>query len=118
VSGFIDLDHLPRGPRVYDIGYFLADRAKVPIIGNHPVDEWLADFPCVLVGYEQVAPLSAQECHALWYIMLATQLMFTYWFFKHESTEAAQQNLAAFYWLYEHKQEILQQIHQVAKEVR
>jgi Ser/Thr protein kinase RdoA (MazF antagonist) len=110
VSGFIDLDHLPRGPRVYDIGYYLADQAKIPFVGDQTLDNWLEDFPCVLAGYEQVAPLLAQERHALWYIMLATQLMFVYWFFKHESTDAAQKNLAAFYWLYEQRTEILHRI--------
>jgi Ser/Thr protein kinase RdoA (MazF antagonist) len=28
VSGFIDLDHLPNGPRIYDLSYYLADRLK------------------------------------------------------------------------------------------
>ncbi|MFN8493313.1 MAG: phosphotransferase [Caldilineaceae bacterium] len=110
VSGFIDLDHLPQGPRVYDIGYFLADRAKIPFVGYQILDNWLEDFPCVLAGYEKLEKLSAQERHALWFIMLATQLMFVYWFFKYESRDAADKNLAAFYWLYERKTEILQQI--------
>jgi Ser/Thr protein kinase RdoA (MazF antagonist) len=107
VSGFIDLDHLPQGPRVYDIGYLLADMAKARFFGNHAHTRWLENFAYVLAGYEKVAPLSAPERQAIWFVMLATQLIFAYWLFKHESQDAAYKNLEAFYWLYERKMEIL-----------
>jgi len=110
VSGFIDLDHLPQGSRVYDIGYLLADMAKAQFFGNHAHAKWMEDFAYVLAGYEKVERLSPQERHAIWFIMLATQLMFAYWLFKYDSNDAAQKNLEAFYWLYEQKREILYQI--------
>lgn len=115
VAGIIDLDHLPVGPRLYDIGYYLADRAKARFTGNSADarwehDRWLDNFTHVLAGYERLTPLSTQERQALWCIMLAIQLLFAYWLFKYENAEVAQQNLAAFYWIYEQKAGIEQRI--------
>lgn len=110
VSGFIDLDHLPQGPRMYDMGYLLADMAKARFFGNHAHAQWMENFACVLAGYGKIEQLSKQERHALWFIMLATQLMFAYWLFKYKSEDAAYKNLDAFYWLYERKTEILHQV--------
>jgi len=60
VTGIIDCDHLPMGPRTYDLGYFLAfgvqwwlDRDQP----SRPVDETIA----VLRGYDTVSPLTPQE---------------------------------------------------------
>jgi len=41
VSGFVDLDHLPTGPRVYDIGYLLADMAKAQFVNIQAHRDWL-----------------------------------------------------------------------------
>lgn len=111
VSGFIDLDHLPQAPRAYDIGYLLADMAKARFFNRHAYANWMENFAYVLAGYEEVGGLSEQERHAIWFIMLATQLIFAYWLFKHESEDAAYKNLDAFYWLYERRGEILRQIY-------
>jgi Ser/Thr protein kinase RdoA (MazF antagonist) len=106
VSGFIDLDHLPQGPRAYDIGYLLADMAKARFVGSHAHDTWLENFDQVLAGYERESKLSQRERHALWYIMLATQLLMAHWLFKHGSSEIAFKNLEGFYWIVQRRDEI------------
>lgn len=73
VSGFIDLDHLPRGPRIYDIGYLMADFAKAHLFGIQTHANWLDNFPYILLGYEQVEPLSTSERDALWFVMLSVR---------------------------------------------
>lgn len=42
VSGFIELDHLPTGPRLYDLAYDLADRLKWWIEDAAQCACWLA----------------------------------------------------------------------------
>jgi Ser/Thr protein kinase RdoA (MazF antagonist) len=106
VSGFVDLDHLPIGPRVYDIGYLLADMAKARFFDNHAHAGWLADFPCVLAGYQQESSLSGREKDAIWFVMLATQVLFVEWFLGHDRDDLARKNLAAFHWIYRHGDQI------------
>ncbi len=110
VSGFIDLDHLPTGPRVYDIGYMLADMAKAQFFDNHAHQGWLDSFDCVIDGYQRESSLSGREKDALWFVMLATQVLFVDWFFEHDQNELARKNLEAFYWIYRHRAEITSRI--------
>ncbi|MBN1936295.1 MAG: phosphotransferase [Anaerolineae bacterium] len=110
VSGFVDLDHLPTGPRVYDIGYLLADMAKAQFFNNHAHQGWLDSFHCVIAGYQQENSLSRREKDALWFVMLATQVLFVDWFFGHQKDDLARKNLAAFYWIYGQRDEISRRI--------
>lgn len=106
VSGFVDLDHLPMGPRAYDIGYLLADMAKAQFFNNHAHQGWLDSFDCVIAGYERESSLSRREKDALWFIMLATQVLFVDWFFEHDQDELAWRSLEALYWIYRQRVEI------------
>ena len=103
VSGFIDLDQLPYAPRIYDVSYLLADRVKSHIERPAELEAWLGYFDCLLVGYEQVQPLTAAEKRAIWVGMLAVQMIFVDWFFTHGEQAAAEKNLATLYWIYDHK---------------
>jgi Ser/Thr protein kinase RdoA (MazF antagonist) len=113
VSGFVDLDHLPTGPRVYDIGYLLADMAKARFFDNHAHRDWLKSFHHVIAGYQQESSLSRREKDALWFVMLATQVLFVDWFFEHHRPELARKNLEAFYWIYRRRDEITRRISSV-----
>lgn len=102
VSGFIDLDHLPYGPRVYDIGYYLADKAKGQFFYDAPSDwDWL-HFDHLIAGYEAISPLTASEKHAIPFMMLATQLMMAYWLYKHDNSEFGDKHLRGFDLIYAH----------------
>lgn len=110
VSGFVDLDHLPTGPRVYDIGYLLADMAKAQFVDIHAHRGWLQRFQHVVIGYQRENTLSRREKDALWFVMLATQLLFVDWFFQHGRDELARKNLEAFYWIHRNGHEIARRI--------
>jgi Ser/Thr protein kinase RdoA (MazF antagonist) len=71
VAGFIDLDHLPLGPRIYDLGYYLAHRARS--------QGFLAVVSRYVAGYQQAEPLLPQELAALPAATLAVQLGITEW---------------------------------------
>jgi Ser/Thr protein kinase RdoA (MazF antagonist) len=107
VSGFIDLDHLPVGPKPYDLGSLLADRVKWQMVHPDAVNMWLEYVDRVIVGYEQENCLSGREKEAIWWIMLAVQVLMTEWFSeRHDETNVAL-NLAAFHWIHSHKEEIV-----------
>jgi Ser/Thr protein kinase RdoA (MazF antagonist) len=106
VAGFVDLDHLPVGPAIYDICSALVDQIKRFVEDAEHTARWLEAFDRAIVGYERVIGLAEHEEGAIWSMMLAIQLRFAYWMFLHGSRGLAALNLRAFYWLYEHGDEI------------
>jgi Ser/Thr protein kinase RdoA (MazF antagonist) len=106
VTGFVDLDHLPTGPRVYDLAYLLADRLKWRLDDPEHVARWLATLPHLLAGYAREQPLSDRERDALWYGMLATQVLFVEVFARERDGANVTRNLDAFWWIHRHRAEI------------
>jgi hypothetical protein len=51
-------------------------------------------------------PLTGREKDALWYGMLATQLLFVEWFLEHGDAQAAGLNLDMFHWIHRHESAI------------
>lgn len=67
VSGFIDFDHLPLAPRIWDIAKYLSRRIRLRWRqGSHASDlgrlDHLAGF---LIGYHKTIPLDSAEIEAL-----------------------------------------------------
>lgn len=110
VSGFIDLDHLPWGPRVYDLGYFLADIAKNRFRRRGNIAGWFAGLRPFLRGYQSGLALSEAEVTILPAVMMAAQVRFAAWFARHEDPERVQFNLEALYWLDEQSGRILREM--------
>jgi Ser/Thr protein kinase RdoA (MazF antagonist) len=110
VAGFVDFDHLPVGPASYDICYALVDHLKQWVADAEQAARWLGAFDRAVVGYKRVLGLSAREERALWSMMLAIQLLFASWMFLHGNRVAAGLNMQAFYWLYEHRDEITRRV--------
>jgi Ser/Thr protein kinase RdoA (MazF antagonist) len=81
VSGIIDLDHLPRGQRIYDLAYYLAHRVRAAIA--RPEDDFTsALFSSIggyVTGYDAVNPLSEKEHAALPVAVLAAEISLTSW---------------------------------------
>jgi Ser/Thr protein kinase RdoA (MazF antagonist) len=108
VTGFVDLDHLPTGPRVYDLAFLLADRLKWRLDDPEHVARWRATLPHLLAGYAREQPLSARERDAIWYGMLATQVLFVEAFSRAGDEANVTRNLDAFWWIHRHRAEIEQ----------
>lgn len=86
VSAFIDLDHLPIGQRMYDLGYYLADRIR-KITARVECEEPLgAAFLSVVgryvAGYDAVNPLSDAERAAVSAAILAAEIALTSWSYR------------------------------------
>ena len=110
VAGFVDLDHLPVGPAIYDICSALVDHVKWSVEDAKHAARWLEAFDRAIVGYERVIGLSEREEGAIWYMMLAIQLLFAYWMFLHGNQAWAVLNMRAFDWLYERGNEITRRV--------
>jgi Ser/Thr protein kinase RdoA (MazF antagonist) len=63
VTGFIDLDHLPHGPRVRDLSYYLASRLLDRIDGDP--DAMAAVLRHYVAGYHTIHPLNERELAAV-----------------------------------------------------
>jgi Ser/Thr protein kinase RdoA (MazF antagonist) len=104
VSGFIDLDHTPYGPRIYDIGYFLAGQVRGTLLHDQP-DEHM-HFGELLQAYNDIGdyPLSVEERRSIWFMMLAAQLLMANHLFKHGHAEFGHKNLYVFNWIHAHRE--------------
>lgn len=69
VSAFLDLDHLPVGPRVRDLSYYLASRLRVhlaePSRARREAGAWMAQLGNYVGGYHESYPLSERELAAV-----------------------------------------------------
>lgn len=106
VSGFIDLDHLPLAPRIYDLFYLLADRLKWRVYEPEALAALLRLFPCLIAGYQRENTLTPREYNALWPGMLATQLFFVQVFAQTRNEEHLTRNLDALTWIHRHRDDI------------
>ncbi|MGO1976510.1 phosphotransferase enzyme family protein [Brachybacterium tyrofermentans] len=72
--GFLDLDHLPLAPRIWDIARYLSRsfRRTVP-------EQALAAVTAVVGGYHRIAPLGEQEMHALPTMIATMHLLEASW---------------------------------------
>lgn len=110
VSGFIDCDHLSRGPRVFDLADFIVHMIKQDVADPERTAAWFGLFPAVIQGYEKETPLLREEKQALYYVMLGVLLMLAGWFFETGDAAKAHAELEAIRWMYQQRQKVLDQI--------
>lgn len=110
VTGIIDLDHLPTGPRARDLAYYLASR-----LANHLAEPGAAEAMASVVsdhvaGYHQVYPLTDQELRAIVPLMLTTEIGGAHWALNGWETNIAryQRSLRSIRWIAEHLSDLTQ----------
>ncbi|WBQ07616.1 phosphotransferase enzyme family protein [Kribbella sp. CA-293567] len=83
VSGFIDLDHLPVGERIYDLAYYLVHSVRAVVARPAATESRGATFLSLVRryvdGYDATNPLSSAERAALPAAMLAAEVSLTSW---------------------------------------
>ena len=106
VSGLIDLDHLPIGPRVYDLAYNLSLGLNWMVRRPEPEPDPLGALTFagkhLLDGYLSVNPLSNREIDAVAPIMLAVQLNLLNWTMRNPIED--QKWLTSTLWVADHYQ--------------
>lgn len=83
VSAFLDLDHLPVGPRVRDLSYYLASRLQdhlaQPETARRDSEAWMAQLTHYVAGYHERHPLSEREVAAVVPLILAVEIGSAAW---------------------------------------
>lgn len=102
---FIDIDHLPMGPRVRDLAYYLASRLRrhlaSPQTATLAVDAFVNVIPSYVSGYRHVRQLSEQEISAIIPLMLITEIGGAHWSLHgwERKMENYRRNLVSIEWL-------------------
>lgn len=117
VSGFVDLDHLPLGPRVRDLSYYLASRLQQSLLqpstadrDRHALVRMLGNY---VAGYDEVVGLSEYERAAIVPLIMIVEVGVASWAL-HEPTpdlSAYQRGVHSFTWLSGHLDEVISAAH-------
>lgn len=75
VAGFIDFDHLPIAPRVWELGRYLSRRIRRRWQESDPAQHRLEDLGPLISGYQAVTALTGPELEALPALILACNLV-------------------------------------------
>jgi Ser/Thr protein kinase RdoA (MazF antagonist) len=73
VTGYIDCDHLPTGPRTYDLGKYLVSRLGAHLDHGDP-DAMVPALRHYLLGYHATYPVSERELAAVVPLMLTVAI--------------------------------------------
>jgi Ser/Thr protein kinase RdoA (MazF antagonist) len=83
VTGFIDVDHLPTGPRVRDLAYYLASRLRTrlghPDTAEFETAALSSVFGNYVSGYHEAYPLTEQERDAIVPLMVLVEVGGAHW---------------------------------------
>jgi Ser/Thr protein kinase RdoA (MazF antagonist) len=78
VRAFLDLDHLPRGPRVRDLSYYLASRLQEHLAqletAQRDSTAWVAALGHYVAGYHDSYPLTERELAAVVPLILLNEI--------------------------------------------
>jgi Ser/Thr protein kinase RdoA (MazF antagonist) len=101
VTGIIDLDHLPIGPKIYDLAYLLANRAA------DDTEQMAAITAGVVTGYRTAGTLDPRELAAIVPAMFAIQLQLVGWVLGNPRFATnASAHLNGYFWINEHYDEL------------
>lgn len=109
VSGLVDLDHLPIGPRIYDLAYFIANQTALP--GRQQLVDLtgplLRAVRNLVAGYDSTNELSSQERASLVGVALTVQLQLIGWHLSQPGLSGSQLHLNGLHWLNEHYEALI-----------
>lgn len=111
VSAFIDIDHLPIGPRVRDLSYYLSSRLGTHVVGAAPerdLNAMIAVLGDYVAGYHDANPLSEQERAAIIPLILVVTIGIAHWCLHswNPNPTLYRENVHAIDWLAAHFDEL------------
>lgn len=118
VVGFLDLDHLPIGPRVRDLSYYLASRLQPQLAHDDSTAErdtraWIAALTHYVAGYHSALPLTDRELAAVVPLILVIAIGGTAWCVNGwvPDPPGYQHGLTVVAWLITHLEELTAAAH-------
>jgi Ser/Thr protein kinase RdoA (MazF antagonist) len=107
VTGYIDLDHLPTGPRVRDLSYYLVSRLSAHVDHGDP-NSMASVLRHYVAGYHATCPVSERELAALVPLMLTVAIGGADWCLHGSAPDHAayQRELRTIRWLTQRYEEL------------
>lgn len=93
VTGFIDLDHLPSGPRIRDLSYYLTSRLSAHLDHGDPA-ALAAVLPHYLEGFRSECPITEREFAAVEPMMLTVAIGMADWRSRVREADSAAYHLS------------------------
>ncbi|MBD3243602.1 MAG: phosphotransferase [Chitinivibrionales bacterium] len=100
VVGLIDCDHFSVGPRMFDLAYYAGSSLKRITEDPAATTEWRHDLRSLVNGYREHGELSARECAAMPFGIMADHLMLAHWFAEQGRVESTELDVKALLWLH------------------
>ena len=107
VTGYIDLDHLPTGPRVRDLSYYMVSRLSAHVDHGDP-DSMVSVLRHYVAGYQAICPVSERELAAVVPLMLTVSIGGADWCLQGRTPDHAayQRELHTIQWLTQRHEEL------------
>lgn len=109
VTGFIDIDHLPVGPRIGDLARYLANRVLGPIASpSERMPQFQALVTALLDGYASANPLAASERSAVYPAILLRAVSNVTWCFSQgdRTSSYVTDSARTAHWLADHYEKL------------
>lgn len=110
VTGFVDCNHIAIAPRIFDLSNFLVNLLKWDVNDTEKSARWLAHFDQLIVGYEQVQPLTSSEKQGLFYGLIGVTLTMIDFFFQTDRPALTELEFDTVEWLVQHRSAICDQL--------
>jgi Ser/Thr protein kinase RdoA (MazF antagonist) len=106
VTGFIDLDHISTGPRIYDCAYLFANWIRSHLVDGADLKLLIPEFASIFRAYDIQVSLLKQERAALPAVIAAATMMLVEYFSTQRNTEWINHYLNAIEWQSRHAQSL------------
>ncbi|MCL2592240.1 MAG: phosphotransferase [Defluviitaleaceae bacterium] len=100
LTGWLDFDISQRNVRIFDIAYLLASLLFGQLCNFAKIKIWHEIYHNLLLGYNEVNPLTADEYNALPTIMIVIEFLFVWFWSEQENKEQSENSLKLAKWLY------------------
>lgn len=128
VSGFVDLDHLPTGQRIYDLAYYIAYRCRHYAASHsstgHSAERFAELIAAYVSGYNSSNPLTSRELNAILPAILSAEITSTAWSYlvltewhdvdKDGQQDGYDQGRQSLYWILENYALIENELHKAS----
>lgn len=101
VFTYLDFDMSQRNVRIFDIVYLGCSQLVENYKDETRLKQWREIFNGILLGYNQLSPLSEEEMNAIPLLFVFNEMLFTAYYLKIGQLETAQSCKEMTNWLYE-----------------
>lgn len=106
LSGWLDLEIILRGPRLFDLCYCSTSLLISGMADPVKRRTWFALLAALVAGYETVSPLTPVERLALRYILMSIEVIFIAFFSQLKHSNGISQNIDVLIWIYTNRNEL------------